>query len=119
MDKNPDQLSEYEKIAQKCPITAAMSALGGRWKLLIVYQLQAKTMRFSELERSLPGITQAMLTQQLRALEKDGIIHRQVYPVIPPKVEYSLTALGHELHSTFGALAIWGCKLIASRANHR
>jgi DNA-binding HxlR family transcriptional regulator len=115
MAAKKDQLSEYDKLAQKCPITAAMRAIGGRWKILILWNLVGKVMRFSDLERCLPSITQAMLTQQLRSLEQDGLIHREVYPVVPPKVEYSLTPLGIQLHSTFEALGEWGMKLIERR----
>jgi DNA-binding HxlR family transcriptional regulator len=115
--KTKGQLSEYDKLAQKCPITAAMKAIGGRWKILILWNLEGKVMRFSDLERSLPSVTQAMLTQQLRSLEEDGLIHRQVYPVVPPKVEYSLTPLGRQLHATFEALGEWGNKIIERRDN--
>ncbi len=116
-DRN-DQLSEYDKLAVKCPVTAAMKAIGGRWKVLILWQLEGKILRFSDLERALPKITQAMLTQQLRSLEEDGLIRRRVYPVVPPKVEYSLTSLGEELHDTFKMLERWGDKLLRSKAEN-
>jgi DNA-binding HxlR family transcriptional regulator len=115
MDDNTKNLSEYEKVARKCPVTAAMKAIGGKWKILILWNLKNRVMRFSELERALPGITQAMLTQQLRSLEKDGIIHRKVYPVIPPKVEYSLTKLGDRLGDTLAALEVWGKRLLKTK----
>lgn len=115
MSKTENQLSEYDKLAQKCPVTAAMKAIGGKWKILILWQLEGKVLRFSNLERSLPNITQAMLTQQLRSLEQDGIIYRKVYPVVPPKVEYSLTPLGIQLHDALKELETWGDKFIASK----
>ncbi len=112
MDITNDQLSDYDELARKYPVTAAMKTIGGKWKILILWQLKGKVLRFSDLERSLPKITQAMLTQQLRSLEKDVLINRKVYPVVPPKVEYSLTPLGTELHLAFEALEVWGNRFI-------
>lgn len=91
-----------------CPVTRAVAVLGGKWKLHIVFHLMEGTMRFSELRRAIPDITQQMLSAQLRELETDGIITRTVYPVVPPKVEYSLTPLGAKLKAVTGALEIWG-----------
>lgn len=110
-------LSEFDILAQKCPVTASLKAIGGRWKILILLRLEEKIMRFSELQRALPGITQAMLTQQLRALENDGLIVRHVYPVIPPKVEYFLTDLGKELRGIFEALERWGEKYLCAKGS--
>lgn len=82
--------------------------LEGRWKLLILFQLfGGKVLRFSALERAIPAVTQKMLAQQLRQLEKDGIVHRRVYPVIPPKVEYRLTPWGQSLCPALDALLKW------------
>lgn len=92
----------------ECPVTRAVSALGGKWKLHIVFHLMPGTKRFSELRRAIPDVTQQMLTAQLRELEAGGIITRTVYPVVPPKVEYSLTPLGAKLKSVTDALEIWG-----------
>lgn len=91
-----------------CPIQAAMAVIGGKWKILVIFNLLAGTKRFGELRRLVPGITQKMLTQQLRELEDDGIVRRRVYPQVPPKVEYSLTALGRDLEPVFGQLCRWG-----------
>jgi DNA-binding HxlR family transcriptional regulator len=91
-----------------CPVTRAVRVIGGKWKLFIVYHLIGGTRRFGELQRLLPGITQQMLTAQLRELETDGIVHRKVYAQVPPKVEYSLTALGRELEALTGQLSAWG-----------
>jgi DNA-binding HxlR family transcriptional regulator len=92
----------------ECPVTRAVGVLGGKWKLHIAFHLMRGTMRFSELRRAIPDVTQQMLTAQLRELEADGIITRTVYPVVPPKVEYSLTPLGAELRSVTDALEVWG-----------
>src|SRR5919197_5719342 len=94
----------------KCPAELTLDVIGGRWKVLILWQLFQGEKRFSELFRSLDGITQKMLTQQLRELEKDGIVHRQVYPQVPPKVEYSLTPLGKSLRPVVDAMCEWGLK---------
>jgi DNA-binding HxlR family transcriptional regulator len=91
-----------------CPAEIALKAIGGRWKLLILRSLFDGVKRFGELQKDLPGITQKVLTQQLRELEQDGIIHRQVYPQIPPKVEYSLTPLGESLQPIILQLHQWG-----------
>ena len=91
-----------------CPITATLNVIGGRWKVLILYNLQDKTVRFGELKRMMPGITQKMLTQQLRELEQDGIIYRKVYPEVPPKVEYSLTEFGETLKPVMDVMCRWG-----------
>lgn len=91
-----------------CPVTATISVIGGKWKPIILWMLWSDTLRFSELKRMIPGVTQKMLTQQLRELERDAIVHREVYPVVPPKVEYSLTEKGRTLGPTLQAMASWG-----------
>jgi DNA-binding HxlR family transcriptional regulator len=96
----------YQK--QTCPAETTLKAISGRWKLLILRELFTGVKRFGELQRALEGITQKMLTQQLREMEDDGIIHRQVYPQIPPKVEYSLTTLGESLKPIIAAMHEWG-----------
>src|SRR5262245_45226222 len=95
---------------QQCPAERTLDIIGGRWKVLILWQLFEGERRFSELFRALAGITQKMLTQQLRELEKDGIVHRQVYPQIPPKVEYSLTPIGESLRPVVDAMCEWGLR---------
>src|SRR5262245_46512740 len=92
----------------QCPAEMTLNIIGGRWKVLILWQLFQRECRFSELFRALDGITQKMLTQQLRELEKDGIVHREIYPQVPPKVEYSLTALGASLKPVIEAMSDWG-----------
>ena len=91
-----------------CPVETTLRVIGDKWKVLILRDLFGGTKRFSELKRSLAGVTQKMLTQQLRELEDDGIVHREVYPVVPPKVEYSLTELGLSLRPVIDSLYSWG-----------
>lgn len=94
-----------------CPVTRAVRALGGKWKLHIIFHLMNETKRFSELRRAIPGVTQQMLAAQLRELESDGVVHRKVYPEVPPKVEYSLTPVGLKLRLVTEALEVWGQEL--------
>ncbi|MGE3609491.1 MAG: winged helix-turn-helix transcriptional regulator [Bacteriovoracaceae bacterium] len=94
-----------------CPIMSAVGVIGGKWKIPIVYNLRSQTLRFGELRKKLPEITQKMLTQQLRELEADGLVERIVYAEVPPKVEYRLTKLARELSSVFLELQNWGKKL--------
>lgn len=101
-----------------CPIQASMAMIGGKWKILILYHLLRGTKRFGELRRLIPGVTQKMLTQQLRELEDDAIVDRKVYPQVPPKVEYSLTPLGMDLKPVFARLCIWGRKQIRAAAGN-
>lgn len=101
---------EKEKLPP-CPVETTLSIIGDKWKVLILRDLFTGTKRFSELKKSLEGVTQKMLTQQLRELEQDGIINRKVYPVVPPKVEYSLTELGESLKPVIDSLANWGVYL--------
>ena len=92
-----------------CTFELALQIIGGKWKPLIIYHLgQDGTQRFSDLKRTLPAITQKMLTQQLRELEADGMVHREVYAQVPPKVEYSLTGLGQSVMPIMGGLCEWG-----------
>jgi len=95
-------------IAEHCPILSSIQMIGGKWKLLVIYYLSQKTKRFSDLRRDLPEITTKMLTQQLRELEADKLLTRTVFPVVPPKVEYTLTAKGLELIPIIDMLQKWG-----------
>ena len=79
---------------ETCPMTLFHRLVSGKWKILILWYLSGGNLRFSEIKRKLPNVTQKMLTNQLRSLEDDGLVHREVFPVIPPKVEYSLTDMG-------------------------
>lgn len=101
----------------KCPYATSQKILSGKWALLILYHLtNEKVLRFKELERRLPPITQATLTKQLRTLEEYKIIRRKVYGTIPPKVEYSLDTLGEEFIPVINSLGEWGSKWIDSMA---
>lgn len=91
-----------------CPVEAALEQIAGKWKGVIVYHLMAGTLRFSEIKRLVGGITQRSLTKQLRELESDGVLTRKVYPVVPPKVEYTLTRKGRDLENVISALGDWG-----------
>jgi DNA-binding HxlR family transcriptional regulator len=91
-----------------CPVEAAIDVLGGKWKAVILWWLQQRTWRFAALRRQIPGITEKMLTQQLRELEAHGIVARRVYPTVPPKVEYSLTEYGQSLKRALRAICDWG-----------
>jgi DNA-binding HxlR family transcriptional regulator len=91
-----------------CAVEQTLKVIGGRWKVLILRELFSGVKRFNQLQRSLHGITQKMLTQQLREMEADGLIHRQVYAQVPPKVEYSLTPLGESLKPVLEAMHDWG-----------
>lgn len=91
-----------------CAVEAAISLIDGKWKCVILYHLQDGTIRFNELRRRLPSITQRMLTNQLRELEADGLIGRRVYAEVPPKVEYSLSERGRSLAPILDALKSWG-----------
>ncbi|WP_321974240.1 helix-turn-helix domain-containing protein [Paratractidigestivibacter sp.] len=96
--------------AKNCPIARIAKVIHGKWTMVIVYVLSEGTLRFSEIHRRLPHITEANLTKDLRTLEAHGIIHREVYPVVPPKVEYSLTEAGRELLPIFHELNSWADK---------
>lgn len=98
------------KTFSKCHVNITLSILGGKWKPVILWYLNENTLRFSELEKNIPGITQKMLTQQLREMEADKLITRKVYPQVPPKVEYSITTHGKSLTPVLEALGDWGEK---------
>ncbi|GHG12042.1 winged helix-turn-helix transcriptional regulator [Streptomyces hydrogenans] len=92
-----------------CGIDAAMDVVTGKWKSLILWELHEHgTRRFAELRRGLPGVSEKMLVQHLREMEEDGLVHREVHPVVPPKVEYSLTGHGLSLNTALASLAAWG-----------
>lgn len=103
-----DEVKKYN-----CPVSAAIRLIGGKYKALILWHLMDSTIRFSELRRLVPDATPKMLTQQLRELERDGLLVRTVYPVVPPKVEYSLTDKGRSLRPILEAMYEWGTGLLA------
>lgn len=96
-----------------CGIDAAMDVVSGKWKSLILWELHHYgTRRFAELRRGLPGVSEKMLSQHLREMEEDGLVHREVYAEVPPKVEYSLTEHGVSLNAALAALGEWGTERI-------
>jgi DNA-binding HxlR family transcriptional regulator len=91
-----------------CGLDAAVDVIGGKWKALILWELHAGSRRFGELRRGVPGVSEKMLIQQVREMEARGIVHREVYREVPPKVEYSLTDLGAALNEALLPLGEWG-----------
>lgn len=91
-----------------CPVEATIDVIGGKWKPLILWWLHQRTHRFAELRRRMPPISEKMLAQHLRELEADGIVHREVYATVPPRVEYSLTEYGETLEDMLKAFCEWG-----------
>lgn len=100
-------MNKHEPIPN-CPVKAAVDVIGGRWKVVILWQLREGHRRFNELQRLVPGITQRMLVKQLRELENHGIVERKAYPQVPPRVEYFLTRRGKALSPILESLARWG-----------
>jgi DNA-binding HxlR family transcriptional regulator len=98
-----------------CPVEATLDLIDGKWKGVILYHLLSDKVRFNELRRRLSRITQRMLTRQLRELEAAGLIHREIFPEVPPRVEYSLTALGRSLEPVIHNLWSWGDRYLANR----
>lgn len=103
-----NMLVKYKNNEYRCSIELTLHLIGGKWKALILWYLGKRNMRFGELKRELPQITQKMLTKQLRELEQDGIINRFVYNQVPPKVEYSLSEVGKSLLPILITLSDWG-----------
>ncbi|WP_373233273.1 winged helix-turn-helix transcriptional regulator [Cohnella sp.] len=101
-------MAKYGEEFMKCPVFTAQSLIGGKWKVYILWQLHDGAKRFSEIHRALPHVTQSMITNTLRDLEKDGLIHREVYREVPPRVEYSLTPIAWKLISPLEQLVLWG-----------
>jgi DNA-binding HxlR family transcriptional regulator len=101
----------------QCPVEATIQLMGGKYKAIILWHLINKTLRYSELHKLIPKATDKMLAQQLRELEKDKLINRTVYPVVPPKTEYSLTDFGKTLSSILDAMCDWGDDYL-SKNNH-
>jgi len=94
-------------MAERCPTRQVIGRIGDKWSLLTLYALSQGTLRFSQLRREIQGVSQKMLTQTLRGLERDGLVSRHVYATVPPKVEYSLTPLGESLAGVITTLRSW------------
>jgi DNA-binding HxlR family transcriptional regulator len=93
-----------------CPVTETQDIIAGKWKIIILWHLSKQTRRFNELQRLLPDISKGILTRQLRELEEDQMVHREVYKEIPPKVEYSLTPIGKSFIPILDSMGEWGKK---------
>ncbi|SHG80467.1 winged helix-turn-helix transcriptional regulator [Streptoalloteichus hindustanus] len=98
----PEQL-----MTEACPITEVLDHVAGKWSIGIIVAAAHGPVRFTELERTIKGISRRMLTLNLRKLERDGLLERTVYPTVPPKVEYSLTPMARELHASLSGLVSW------------
>jgi len=103
------------QVTDCCPVEATLEMIGGKYKALILWHLSENKMRFSELKKVIPNATPKMLTQQLRELETHKLIHREVYPVIPPKVEYSLTETGKSLIPVLQSMRDWGADYLRTK----
>jgi DNA-binding HxlR family transcriptional regulator len=108
----------YSSI-QNCPVTATMGLIGGKWKILILYLISNDINRFGKMGMMLKDISKQMLTTQLRELENDGIIEREIYPEIPPRVEYSLTERGKSLLPIIVMMKVWGDEHILKVSEHQ
>lgn len=97
----------FDVLSAACPTRQVINRIGDRWSLLVLYALENGTLRFQELRRTVEGVSQKMLTQTVRALERDGLISRTIYASVPPKVEYSLTPLGRGLTERIAAIREW------------
>ncbi len=104
-----------EKSPVHCPVEATLALIGGKYKTLILWNLTEGTLRFSELRKIVTAATPKMLTHQLRELEQDGLVARKVYPVVPPKVEYSLTPLGQSIRPILESMYAWGADYLKSQ----
>lgn len=101
-------MEEINDLFGKCPIFTAQKIIGGKWTMLIIQYLSEGTLRFGQLQRKLPMMTQSTLTKQLRNLEEFGLVERIVYPQVPPKVEYSLSEIGKKFMPVLSELSVWG-----------
>lgn len=91
-----------------CPVATTLMLIGNKWKIFIIQQLMDRPFRFSELRRAIPGISEKVLTDNLRAMEKDGLITRAVFPEVPPRTEYALSELGNTMRPIIESMATWG-----------
>ncbi len=109
-------------VREGCEVRQILDRIGDKWSLLVIALLDNRTVRFTELKKTIDGISQRMLTVTLRQLERDGLVRRTVHPVVPPRVDYELTPLGVTLHATIQSLVTWTEKhqqeIAAARANY-
>jgi len=107
-------MENKKEVIYSCPIAYTMNLVAGKWKLVILWHLASeKVMRYGEIKKSLDNITHKMLSQQLKELESDGLIHREAYSQIPPKVEYSLTELGESFLPILESMSKWGTHIMS------
>jgi len=120
-------MKRREEIERKlgldlCPIRTVLAQIGGKWSLLVILLLRDGEYRFSEILRAIPDVSQRMLTQTLRQLERDGLVVRKVTPIVPPRVDYAITELGRSLFEPIGAMAAWAVakhpEIISARARY-
>lgn len=105
------------RAQQVCPVEVSIAVIGGNWKMTVVKHLTDGSKRFGELGRAVGSVTPRVLTRQLRELEADGIVHREVFPEVPPRVEYSLTPLGRSLGDLVAELDAWGAAYLATQGD--
>ncbi|PGT75643.1 MULTISPECIES: winged helix-turn-helix transcriptional regulator [Bacillaceae] len=96
------------KYSPDCALSKVQKVIGGKWKLILLWYISEQPRRFGEMHRSFPDMTQSMLTKQLRELENDGLLHREIYKEVPPRVEYSLTDLGQQFVPILQNMYAWG-----------
>ena len=116
--ENTDRRDRRQKpvpVQRHCPVEATADLIGGKYKSLILYKLTGETLRFSQLRKAVPCATPKVLTRQLRDLERDGLVRREVFPVVPPKVEYSLTDFGRSIRPVLEAMSAWGRGFLQER----
>lgn len=104
-----------EEQEEVCSLTLTQNVIAGRWKIIILWYISRRTRRFNELQRLLPGVSKGILTRQLRELEEDGLVHREVYKEVPPKVEYSLTQQGESFIPILDIMREWGGKYMEEK----
>ena len=111
-------MSEKKKIGElpACPVETTLMLIGDKWKVLILRDLMPGTKRFGELKKSIGSVSQKVLTAQLRDMEKNGLVHREVFAEVPPRVEYTLTELGYSLKPILDAMQAWGTEYKAKNA---
>ena len=100
--------TDKNTCSEECPVSSAIQVIGGKWTIIILYQLRNKTHRFGELHQLIPKITKKMLTHELRKLESNGLVSRKIYAEIPPRVEYTPTELANQLNPALDLLCDWG-----------
>lgn len=112
-DSNGGHMKDYSEKIENCPFASVHKIIHGKWTMVIIYFLSKSTLRFSELRRKMPNVTEANLTKELRLLEQYGLVHREVYREVPPKVEYSLTPIGAKFIPILEALEKWSIEYSA------